>query len=185
MPIIAGAMDKILRRVHMAERQVARRTKRRQELAHALATNKARKEIQRMRQEAGHDLGAAIKSRHEDYELGPLAPRRDVAKVNDFGNYWGSISSERALLQAKITKEQKEARAAWAGGAQYLCIKAGDRVVVTEGPYKGKISTISQIRKDTMVVELDGNVSLVSRPPVARPPRLYSSPRSHTWNRST
>jgi large subunit ribosomal protein L24 len=179
-------MDKILRRVHMAERLVARRAKRRQALDHSIAASKTRQAVNSMRQEAGHDLGAAIKLRHEDLELGPLAPRRDVAKINPYGNYWGSISTERALLQTKITKEQREARAAWAGGAEYLCLKEGDRVVITEGPYKGKISTIGSLKKETMTVELDDNVAIVSRQLVARRPRLYySAACSHIRNRPT
>ena len=40
----------------------------------------------------------------------------------------------------------------------------GDRVVVTEGRDKGKIATIGKISKDSMTVELEGNVSVVSRP---------------------
>jgi large subunit ribosomal protein L24 len=178
-------MDKILRRVHMAERQVARRAKRRQALSHAIAASKTRENVMNMRKEAGHDLGAAIKARHEDLELGPLAPNRDIAKINPYGNYYGSISTERALLQTKLTKEQQDARAAWAGGSQYLCLKVGDRVVITEGPYKGKISTIANLKKETMTVELDDNVAIVSRQPVSRRPRLYSAACSHTRNRST
>ncbi|KAG7294336.1 hypothetical protein NEMBOFW57_004407 [Staphylotrichum longicolle] len=155
-------MDKILRRVHMAERQVARRCKRRQELVHSINKSKRTQEISAQRKQAGYELGAAIRARHEDLELGPLAPRRDVSKLDPFDNYWGSISTERALLQTKITDVQREARAAWAGGSKTLCIAPGDRVVVTEGPYKGKISTIATIKKETMTVELDGNVNIVN-----------------------
>ncbi|KAK4242081.1 hypothetical protein C8A03DRAFT_29666 [Achaetomium macrosporum] len=155
-------MEKILRRVRMAERQVARRVKRRNELVHAIEKNQRFQAIARSRQQAGYELNSAIKARHEDLKLGPLAPRRDVSKVDDFGNYWGSISTERALLQFNLTDEQKSARAAWAGGSQYLCIAPGDRVVVTEGPYKGKISTIASINKEVMTVELEGNVGIVN-----------------------
>ncbi|KAL2126045.1 hypothetical protein VTI74DRAFT_1866 [Chaetomium olivicolor] len=155
-------MDKILRRVAMAERQAARRAKRWQEQKAAADKVRRLQEITRTRQQAGHDLNAAIKARHEDLELGPLAPRRDVSKVDKFGNYWGSISTERVLLQVGLTEQQREARAAWAGGCQYLCLAPGDRVVITEGPEKGKISTIANIKKDQMTVELDGNVGIVN-----------------------
>jgi large subunit ribosomal protein L24 len=178
-------MDKILRRVHMAERQVARRAKRRQALDHSIAASKTRQAVMGMKQEAGHDLGMAIKRRHEDLELGPLAPSRDVAKVNPYGQYWGSISTERALLQTKLTREQRDARAAWAGGSEYLCLKEGDRVVITEGPYKGKISTIGNLKKETMTVELDDNVAIVSRQPAARRPHLYSAACLHSRNSPT
>jgi large subunit ribosomal protein L24 len=155
-------MDKILRRVRMAERQVARRVKRREQLVHSIKKNERIRSVSRQRKEAGYELGAAIKARHEDLELGPLAPRRDVSKPDPFSNHWGSISIERALLQTKITDEQREARAAWAGGSQYLCIAPGDRVVITEGPYKGKITKIAAIKRDAMTVELDGNIGVVS-----------------------
>jgi large subunit ribosomal protein L24 len=158
-------MDKILRRVRMAERQVARRAKRREDLVHSIKKNERLRQTVNARKQAGHELGAAIKARHEELELGALAPRRDVSRVDAFGNYWGSISTERALLQTKITEEQRNTRAAWAGGSQYLCIAPGDRVVITEGPYKGKISTIAQVKKDTMTVELDGNIGVVSLTP--------------------
>ncbi|KAK4122920.1 hypothetical protein N657DRAFT_672687 [Parathielavia appendiculata] len=155
-------MDKILRRVRMAERQVARRAKRRQELAYAIEKRNRLRTVRNMRDQAGYELNTAIKARHEDLELGPLAPRRDVSKPDPFGNYWGSISTDRALLQTTLTDEQRDARAAWAGGSQYLCLAPNDRVVITEGPYKGKISTIAQINKDNMTVELDGNVAITN-----------------------
>jgi large subunit ribosomal protein L24 len=155
-------MEKILSRVRMAERQVARRVKRRNELVHAVKKNERTQAITRARQQAGLALNTAIKARHEDWELGRLAPRRDVSKVDRFGNYWGSISTDRAMLQFTLTDEQKNARAAWAGGSQYLCIAVGDRVVVTEGPYKGKISAISSIDRSNMTVQLHGNIGIVS-----------------------
>ncbi|KAK4102659.1 hypothetical protein N658DRAFT_515309 [Parathielavia hyrcaniae] len=155
-------MDKILRRVRMAERQVSRRAKRREEIAHAIEKRGRLRTVRNMKEQAGYELNTAIKARHEDLELGPLAPRRDVSKMDPFGNYWGSISTERALLQVTLTKEQRDARAAWAGGSQYLCLAPTDRVVITEGPYKGKISTIAEINKDNMTVELDGNLAITN-----------------------
>ncbi|KAL2021560.1 hypothetical protein VTK56DRAFT_7059 [Thermocarpiscus australiensis] len=155
-------MDKILRRVRMAERHVARRYKRNQERIYAAQKKRRLQEVAQLRREAGYELGAAIKARHEDLELGPLAPRRDISKKDPFGNYWGSISSQRALLQVNLTDEQKKARTAWAGGPRYLCVAPGDRVVVLEGPYKGKISTIESINWDVMAVELAGNVGIVN-----------------------
>lgn len=155
-------MDKILRRVRMAERNVARRAKRRE---YALNGGKRRQNIQEMgvlRKQAGAELGAAIKARHEDLELGPLAPKRDIPKPDRFNNYWGSIAPDRVSLTPKLSDAQKEARGAWAGGSKLLCLAVGDRVVVTEGPYKGQISAISSILKSNMTVELDGNVGITN-----------------------
>lgn len=158
-------MDKILRRVAMAERQVARREKRWQEQKAGRDKHRRLQEVIRVRREASQGLNTAIKVRHEDLELGPLAPRRDVSQVDQHGNYWGSISTERALLQTKPSEQQKKDRTAWAGGPQYLCLAQGDRVVITEGPEKGKISTIANIRKEYMTLELEGNVAIVSSAP--------------------
>jgi len=182
-------MDKILRRVRMAERQVARRAKRREQanLAHERANT--REQMVGLRRQAGRQLNAAIKRRHEDWELGPLAPRRDISKVDEYGNYWGSISADHASLQIALTEEQREARAAWAGGAQHLCLAPKDRVVILDGPYKGKITTINKINKDSMTLELEGIVvgfmleafcgEILTGPAIGEPnyPRFYSPPR--------
>jgi len=156
-------MDKILRRVRMAERQVARRIKRKQKVYNGKARRDAHRDINAMTLQAGDELNYAVKARHEDLELGPLAPNRDVGNLrNRYLNYWGSISPERAFLHREIRDEQKEARAAWAGGSRYLCLAQGDRVVVTEGVYKGQIAKISQIKKESMSVELEGNIGIVN-----------------------
>ncbi|KAK3903858.1 hypothetical protein C8A05DRAFT_42988 [Staphylotrichum tortipilum] len=162
-------MDKILRRVRMAERQVARRAQRKNDFIHRLTRAKRNQQVNMQLRQASYEIGAAVRARHEDLELGPLAPRRDVHKLDAYENYWGSISTERALLQTKISDAQKEARAAWAGGVRYLCLRAGDRIVITEGPDKGKITTIAGIKKDTMTLELDGNVGIVN---VKIPPHM-------------
>ncbi|KAL2179858.1 mitochondrial 54S ribosomal protein uL24m [Thermothelomyces heterothallicus CBS 202.75] len=156
-------MDKILRRVRMAERQVARRTEAMQRKLNGLKKDTYMRELKALRQEAGLELNQAIKNRHQDLELGPLRPNRDVSDLtSDFHNYWGSISPDRALLQHEISDEQKAARSAWAGGPTYLCLAVGDRVVVTEGEYKGRIAKIVNINKASMTVELDGNVGITN-----------------------
>ncbi|KAH6622818.1 hypothetical protein F5144DRAFT_595102 [Chaetomium tenue] len=119
-------------------------------------------EVMTQRKQVGFELGAAIKARHEDRELGPLAPKRDIPKSNQFNLYWGSISPDRATLTSKISDAQREARGAWAGGAKLLCLAPGDRVVITEGAYKGQISAISSINKTNMTVEVDGNVGITN-----------------------
>ncbi|KAK0732590.1 hypothetical protein B0T21DRAFT_291198 [Apiosordaria backusii] len=148
-------MDKILRRVAMAERQVTKRFKRKSQRKFQLEKKERNKEIGRYRQEVGEDMRQAIIARHEDLELGPLAPNRDTGKVNEFGNPYGTISVDRALLHSQLTPQQKEARCAWAGGAKSLCLAPGDRVVILEGPYKGKIVPIKSIKTNTMVLEMD------------------------------
>ncbi|KAK0639255.1 hypothetical protein B0T16DRAFT_497380 [Cercophora newfieldiana] len=152
---VTCAMDKIMRRVRMAERKVARRTKKLETQASKFERVQHRGQMVQSQQRAGRQLGIAIKHRHEDWELGPIAPRRDVSRIDESGNYWGSIHPEQAQLDLpSMTDEQREARCAWAGGSKYLCLAVGDRVVVLDGPYKGKISPITQIHKENMTVTL-------------------------------
>ncbi|KAK3387651.1 hypothetical protein B0H63DRAFT_470611 [Podospora didyma] len=158
-------MDKLLRRVRMAEGQVARKAKRAAFIKHSQDKHARRRESIGLFQAAGHQLGAAIKARHENYEMGPLAPRRDVSRLDKNGNYWGSISPEQTLLQTTLTDEQKEARAAWCGGSKYLCLAKGDRVVVVEGPFKGKIAAIEEIKRDIMAVTLTNELQVNTKIP--------------------
>ena len=153
------AMDKLLKRVRMAERQVARRAKRFREAVEGSERNQHRRQVVQAQRNAGRQLSIAIKHRHEDWELGPLAPRRDVSRVDESGNYWGTISPEQAQLHnSHLTDEQKHARSAWAGGSQYLCLAPGDRVVILDGPYKGRITKIIAIEKETMTVSLGEDI---------------------------
>ena len=152
-------MDKLLKRVRMAERQVARRAKRFREAAEGNERNQNKRQIVRAQRNAGRQIAIAIKHRHEDWELGPLAPRRDVSRVDESGNYWGAIPTAQAQLQNPfLTDEQKQARSAWAGGSQYLCLAPGDRVVVLDGPYKGRITNITSIEKENMTVRLGEDI---------------------------
>ncbi|KAL1838967.1 hypothetical protein VTJ49DRAFT_2012 [Mycothermus thermophilus] len=155
-------METILRRVRMAERQVARRMKRQEDLKFREAKHERMIDIAHMRRQIGENINAAIKARHEDLKLGPLAPRRDGVKFDRVMSFWGSISVERVMLSTKLTDEQRNARAAWCGGTENFCLAVGDRVVVLEGPYKGKIAPIESINKENMTLELGGNVGLVN-----------------------
>ncbi|KAK4655958.1 hypothetical protein QC762_307050 [Podospora pseudocomata] len=148
-------MDKILRRVAMAERQVTKRIKRKTQRRYQQEKKERMREIKRHREEVGEDMRQAIIRRNEDLKLGLIAPNRDTGKLNEFGNPYGAISVDRALLHSQLTPAQKEARCAWAGGSKNLCLAPGDRVVILEGPYKGKIVPIKTIRTNTMVLEME------------------------------
>ena len=54
-----------------------------------------------------------------------------------------------------VGPDELEAHAAWAGGMRHLNLAVGDRVVVLEGPYRGKISEITEIMRDRAEVRLD------------------------------
>ena len=154
-------MDKILRRVRMAERQVVRRRKKLETTQFLDETKRvfARKAKQ-MHKEVSNSLSAARKARREDWELGPAAPRRDVTKVVldpmvAEPVQWGTVGTQLALLNLEIKPKDLEERCAWAGGSEYLCLAVGDRVVVTEGSHKGKIDRISEIKLEYGTVALE------------------------------
>ncbi|KAK3315327.1 hypothetical protein B0H66DRAFT_341804 [Apodospora peruviana] len=147
-------MDKILRRVRMAEGQVARRIKR-QAVSKSIQNKKARLDSS-LHKEASHSLKAARAHRAEDWKLGPLAPRRDFLE-DPYGNKWGSLSHSRAMVHAPITPEERRARSAWCGGTKCICLRQGDRVVVIDGPYKDKIGVIESLDKKYMTVTI-GNI---------------------------
>ena len=147
-------MDQLLRRTRMAERQVTRRLKRTKRAQAAEAKWDRLRRVKPVGQEVGEQMRQAIKARHEDWELGPLAPRRDIARPDPNDLHWGTLSASRFRQDYDLTKAQKEARCAWAGGPQYLCIAAGDRVVVTEGAYKNQIGEIEEVKADSASVIL-------------------------------
>lgn len=153
-------MDKIVRRVRQVERNVLRRALRKEKDAKLEGILNARNGKKSVGREVTLSIRDSIKARHEDWELGPLAPRRDAPWVQDDRDSknqlaWGTVSMDRAtLMRLDMSKTELEARCAWAGGQEHLCIMPGDRVVVVEGALKGKIDKISAINLETGVVRL-------------------------------
>ncbi|KAK0634999.1 hypothetical protein B0T17DRAFT_586642 [Bombardia bombarda] len=174
-------MDKLLRRVRMAEGQVVRRNRRRGRILLAQAKTLRRDDMQPIQGEARHAISNARIARRDEWEKKDLKPNYDVSKTDEHTNYWGSMSSHRARLATPLTPEQKKARCAWAGGEKYLCLAPGDRVVVTEGPFKGTIAPIAEIERDTMTLELKNelrvNVTIPEHilPPKTKPVQVLSS----------
>lgn len=147
-------MQRILKRTAQAQRQVARR---------ATKTEKKEKQAIRVRhvqalkaagQEIRMNLRDARSARKEDWELGPLAPKRDLG-YNDYGTFKEGIRQDYTnngnyVPQKKIIEQ----RCAWAGGVTQLNLAPEDRVVILEGPDKGKIDRIKEINKE------DGTLTL-------------------------
>jgi large subunit ribosomal protein L24 len=158
-------MDKILRRVRMAERQVIRRRKK-------LATTEFLEETKRksiretkdLHEDAVSAIQEARKARRDGWEMGPIAPRRETPRVSD-GNFtelveWGTVKPTRALPGLPLSPKALEDRCAWAGGSEFLCLAEGDRVVITEGAMKGSLDKITKINLQTGTVRLaDARVS--------------------------
>lgn len=155
-------MQKLLQRTVQAEKQAVRRKAKRTDI-------KARAKLQdefkhRMNSVAltNQSLKDARRRRREDWELGPLAPRRDTPLKDANGAYWGTSSLSVAMDSFHV--RQRNLACQWAGGAKYLCLKVGDRVAIMQGSDKGKIATIRTIRIDEATVSLEGDDLQVSSP---------------------
>jgi large subunit ribosomal protein L24 len=171
-------MQKVIKRTVLAERQAARRLKRRRE-------KNSRNDAKTNREQ--NNLGRAIEvsqlkqarlNRREDYELGPLAPRRDVG---DWTDKWGTIDPHRSRGQELSDREKKKIWEPW--GGKFPNIVVGDRVVLLEGRDKGKIGTIEVIDKDRAEVKVKG-LNLVRTPPQTSIETLYLPQYSRSMSAS-
>ncbi|KAK5629377.1 hypothetical protein RRF57_005092 [Xylaria bambusicola] len=135
-------MQKILRRVATAERVAAKRRKTKELRVYkkdSWDTYRDRvSHIRRTRKEI--EDGKQIV--RDDWAMGPIAPRTDVGQ---FHNAFGSISEARYTGSRDFPLSLRNARCQWAGGLHYLCLAKGDRVVLLDGPDKGRIGEIGQI----------------------------------------
>lgn len=153
-------MDKLIQRTRMAERQAARKLLKAQAVRKRDKRIEAQNEQKQNRKEVGMHLRAAIRTRHEDWKLGPLAPSRHASVVRG-GRHWGSIGPGRARSSYDLLEDDLEARCAWAGGSRHLCLTKGDRVAVVEGWLKGKIAVVKEVHKSVGAVDL-GDIAKVS-----------------------
>ncbi|KAF2840601.1 hypothetical protein M501DRAFT_990576 [Patellaria atrata CBS 101060] len=139
-------MQNVLGRTAAAKRQAARR-------AAKLAAKEARETrvIQRNQHRNNEklryeDIRKARKTRREDWELGPLAPKRDVG---DFKHTYGTVSQLRLQDSfAHLTKKPIKESDSW--------LYVGDRVVLLEGRDKGKIGTIDEINFEEQWLTVNG-----------------------------
>jgi hypothetical protein len=93
------------------------------------------------------------KAQREDWELGPLRPKRDVG---DQKESWGTLNSLRAqgpvLTQTTAWEKQIE----FAGRMGRELIQVGDRVAILEGRDRGKIGQISHMDFDRAECKVEG-----------------------------
>lgn len=148
-------MDKLVQRTVKAERQVIRRLKKQNNKSYRHEYRDRVRRAKSALEDLNKNVSEARRARHERWELGPLAPNRSA----DLGH---GVVTEHART-AKQTAEfllrpfEVEARCGWAGGARFLNLAVGDRVVITEGHDKGKIDTITTVNRATGTVELSEN----------------------------
>ena len=135
-------MQKVVRRTLLAEKQFARRQAAQKLTERRDQEKGARSQAAYSRKEETSQIIEARKTRREDLDLGPLAPRRDVGDLKD---RYGTIGTHR--MQGKeLSKEELEKRLKNVGG-MHLNIVEGDRVVLLEGRDRGKIGVIKAVDK--------------------------------------
>ncbi|PFH58998.1 hypothetical protein XA68_12950 [Ophiocordyceps unilateralis] len=166
-------MQKLLRRTAHAERQAARRLKEKAKLQARSARAQDRPQFFNALREITKDDKAARRARIEDWELGPLAPKRDLG-CNDYGVSWEHFRLNHPDPDPEVVKR----RCAWAGGPHLLNLAVGDRVLIMEGPDKGKIDRIKEIMHSSGTVRLERRHQAVRGNLMERAPTASSLPIS-------
>lgn len=150
-------MEKIVRRVAHAQRSVFRRTKRAERRQRIDEYYRAQQTIKLANREIINNIKDSKKAAKEDWELGPLAPKRDLG-FNEYGVVQTAIRQDWSNYgQIASRPEIAEKRCAWAGGLKKLNLAPGDRVVILEGHDKGKIDTIKTLQPDTGSLTLENH----------------------------
>lgn len=144
----------------MAERQAARVLARKKEKYRFEKAKSDREQAQVLRREEGELLRNARKARKEDWELGPLAPKRDVG---DAKRTYGALSAH--LQDGSKLRDREVSQMLNRLGWVMFNIVEGDRVVLLQGRDKGKIGKVIEVDKESAQVKVDGlNMVRVSFP---------------------
>lgn len=162
--VFVTKMQKILKRVATAERVAAKRKATRDWQAWKKERFNEQDEVKYQRSQIALDFGRAKQAIKDDWYLGPNAPN---INVGENGSTHGTISEARYQMSATLKDHQKEARCEWLGGAKNLNLVEGDRVVLLEGPDKGKIGKITTVQQDKMEVVVEGLNKSNVRMPIA------------------
>ncbi|KAG9256645.1 uncharacterized protein F5Z01DRAFT_617694 [Emericellopsis atlantica] len=138
-------MEKIFKRARQAERQVVRRAKLREHRERIRTRIQVRDELRDAGREHKSNMELARKIRQERWEMGPIAPRRQIG-VNGYGLLQRTVHFDASVDGAHTPKRDLVVkRCAWAGGVKRLNLAVGDRVVIMEGVDKGRIDHIATI----------------------------------------
>ena len=136
-------MQKVIRRTALAERQAARRAKVRKSKFDSEKRILDLQDSILRRRSVLQTLKDARIARREDWQLGPLAPRRDVGEQRDT---YGA-SDTRLLRGPELPKSEQ---------MKFWPIVAGDRVVIMDGRDKGKIGTVRSTDKVRSELTVEG-----------------------------
>ncbi|KAH0442185.1 kow motif containing protein [Colletotrichum kahawae] len=142
-------MQKLIKRTKQAEKVLAKKMKKRQGYEITDQRQQRFREQRQQLDELNQDLKTARTIRQEKWSIGPLAPRRDILPE------WGASEVNRNSRQTSLKISELEDRCKWAGGLNMLCLRPKDRVVLLDGPEKGKIDRIKEIDKSTGSVTLE------------------------------
>ncbi|KAM3072439.1 hypothetical protein ACMFMG_009240 [Clarireedia jacksonii] len=143
-------MQKVIRRTALAEKQAARRLMRRKERTLRERWKTQNEQRTMYEREQARIFAESKVARKENWELGPLAPRRDVGKKKET---YGAIESQFIQGPEMRKSEAEEILALW--GGRFLNIREGDRVVILEGRDKGKIGSVLQVDKKRAEVTVE------------------------------
>ena len=136
-------MQKVIQRTAMAERQATRKALLRSQQEAKIKHSIDRSQREQVRTLEIKDIKAARKALREDWELGPLAPRRDVGALKDT---YGTMDPRRLHPSAPEPSKKLE----------YHNIVEGDRVVFIRGREKGKIGVVDGVDKEADTLKVDG-----------------------------
>ncbi|KAL5615130.1 uncharacterized protein BROUX77_000967 [Berkeleyomyces rouxiae] len=153
-------MDKIIRRTHLAQRHAMRRRAQKAEVKHAETRVNTRRQVVDSTRELLDQRKQAVKQTQNLWKKGPLAPNLSVLESYGIVNQPFRLDNREVPVREDIVKKRCE----WAGGVRFLNLALGDRVVIREGPMKGKIDTIMELSPETGCVRLS-NLKYRSRVP--------------------
>ncbi|KAL2759382.1 hypothetical protein ACRALDRAFT_1067783 [Sodiomyces alcalophilus JCM 7366] len=154
-------MQKLIKRTAEAQRAAARRAKKKNFEAYLQNKDRRIREQRQSIEEIATDLRTARNTRREHWELGPLAPRFDL----DGKNTHAAQKTSRTAMQAILKPWEVEKRCAWAGTPQLLNLVVGDRVVVLEGPDKGKIDRVASLDMERGTLQLENIAKYLAQVP--------------------
>ena len=146
-------MQKILRRLATAERVAAKRKRIKDARFWKKEKKEAKEELKGQLYQADKEFERAKDRVREDWKLGALALREDIG---GWAGRRGVIHEARYQTFQRLSFFQRSQRCEWAGGVDDLNIVKNDRVVLLDGPDKGRIGLVAQIHEDTAEVTVHG-----------------------------
>ncbi|KAK7532447.1 mitochondrial 54S ribosomal protein uL24m [Phyllosticta citribraziliensis] len=136
-------MQKVLQRTAMAKRQAARKAEIAAEKKKLRESVVSRLQSVQVNQKVADQVREARRHRRENWELGPLAPRRDVGGEKKL---YGTVVAER-MRQFPVHPDRR---------LKFTPFATGDRVVLLKGRDKGKIGEIKEVHDESQTLTISG-----------------------------